>query len=75
MKFKICLKHSYHNNVLFSQCGAMTFWPVIKMLICSPSFWTAIVDELSEPIKYQSAADKRAAQMTVFGIDEMVRRF
>lgn len=36
-----------------------------------PEKYTAIVDELSEPIKYQSAADKRAAQMTVFGIDEM----
>lgn len=35
---------------------------------------TAIVDELSEPIKYQSAADKRAAQMVVFGIDEMVSK-
>ena len=31
----------------------------------------AIVDELSEPIKYQSAVDKRAAQMVVFGIDEV----
>ena len=53
----------------------MNFWPVNKTLICRPSFWAAIVDELSEPIKYQSAADKRAAQMVVFGIDEMVRKF
>ena len=34
--------------------------------------FVAIVDELSEPMKYQSAADKRAAQMVVFGIDEIV---
>lgn len=31
----------------------------------------AIVDELSEPIKYQSAVDKRAAQMLAYGIDEV----
>ena len=34
--------------------------------------FAAYVDELSEPIKFQSAADKRAAQMQVFGIDELV---
>ena len=41
-----------------------------KCLFCL----VAIVDELSEPMKYQSAADKRAAQMVVFGIDEMVSK-
>ncbi|XP_048580318.1 1-phosphatidylinositol 4,5-bisphosphate phosphodiesterase beta-4 isoform X2 [Nematostella vectensis] len=35
-----------------------------------PEGYGAIVDELAEPIKFQCAADKRAAQMVVFGIDE-----
>ncbi|EDO42237.1 predicted protein [Nematostella vectensis] len=38
-----------------------------------PEGYGAIVDELAEPIKFQCAADKRAAQMVVFGIDENVR--
>lgn len=48
-----------------------TLFCQISLKTYVPEKYTAIVDELSEPIKYQSAADKRAAQMVVFGIDEI----
>lgn len=47
-----------------------TLFCQISLKTYIPERFTAIVDELSEPIKYQSAVDKRAAQMLAYGIDE-----